>query len=379
MAQAARYLGPAGELPGWVPDAARSYLDHTECGLTIRALARRAGCHASTILRQVRKTESRRDDPLVDSLLDTLGAVRRARGSGPEPASKVPSAMTLKMIDDASLKRDATRILSALMRPGALLAVIPQVTTAVVVEEGGDGVPRRIATVEREVAEIMALKEWIGCTPQGKVSRYRITAAGRVALNRFLAEQETVRAGFAEAPSEFGAATAVSPGQFGKDPGQGTRRPGHAGVRRSAGAETPLQVLARRRDKDGALYLTPQLVAAGERLRTDFELVRIGAQPGTMNWDGLMAGAAGTARAAGGGSAAHRQIAARERLTRALRKLGPELGEVALITCCQQRGMEAAEAEMRMPARSGKYVLRIALNMLARHYGNEGGDADLIY
>jgi hypothetical protein len=379
----ARFAQPArtlGTWPAWVPDATRLYLDHIECGLTLRALARRRGCHASTILRQVRKTESRRDDPLVDSLLDTLGAVRRGQGLATDTFNKVPPAMTQKMIDDRALRRDATRILSALMKPGALLAVMPDVTTAVVLQDNVDGVPRPIATVEREVAEVMALKEWIRCTPKGRVSRYFITPAGRVALNRFLAEAETARAGFAEAQAAFDYRTRKSgEGIFSREPGDEIRPRGTK--RRVAGAETPLQVLARRRDKDGLPYLTPELVCAGERLRTDFELAQIGANPGGMSWEGLMTDGAGRARQnPPGGGAAERQLAAKERFVHALRALGPELGEVALITCCHQRGMEAAESELGMPARAGKFVLKIALNLLERHYRKSGReDFDLIY
>ncbi|MEO0864137.1 MAG: helix-turn-helix domain-containing protein, partial [Pseudomonadota bacterium] len=42
-------------LPLWVPQGAKHYLAHTEAGLPIRELARKCGCHASTILRQVRR------------------------------------------------------------------------------------------------------------------------------------------------------------------------------------------------------------------------------------------------------------------------------------------------------------------------------------
>ncbi len=59
-------------LPAWIPDAVRLYLDHTETGLSLRAIARRDGRHASTILRQVRRYEGRRDDPLLDEALESL-------------------------------------------------------------------------------------------------------------------------------------------------------------------------------------------------------------------------------------------------------------------------------------------------------------------
>ena len=64
-------------IPEWVPPDAYHYLSHVELGKPIRALARSAECHASTILRQIRRIETRRDDPLVDDALETLGRVSR--------------------------------------------------------------------------------------------------------------------------------------------------------------------------------------------------------------------------------------------------------------------------------------------------------------
>ena len=61
-------------LPDWVPMAEQHYLFHTETGFSIRAPARIANCHASTILRQVRRYEQRRDDPLIDDALRKLDA-----------------------------------------------------------------------------------------------------------------------------------------------------------------------------------------------------------------------------------------------------------------------------------------------------------------
>ena len=61
-------------LPAWLPDAVRLYLDHTTEGLSFRAIARRDGMHASTVLRQVRRYEGRRDDPLLDEALQALSS-----------------------------------------------------------------------------------------------------------------------------------------------------------------------------------------------------------------------------------------------------------------------------------------------------------------
>ncbi len=72
-------------LPSWLPPAVRLYLDHTEDGQSLRALARRDGRHASTVLRQVRRYEVRRDDPLLDEALQALSRDAKAHGPGPHP------------------------------------------------------------------------------------------------------------------------------------------------------------------------------------------------------------------------------------------------------------------------------------------------------
>jgi hypothetical protein len=65
--------------------------------------------------------------------------------------------------------------------------------------------------------------------------------------------------------------------------------------------------------------------------------------------------------------------AARERVAAALRDLGPGLGDVALRVCCFLEGIEAAERRMGWAARSGKIVLRIALQRLRRHFDETYG------
>ena len=62
----------ANDLPAWVPKSVQHYLADTESGCSIRELARSQECHPSTILRQVRKLEQRRDDPLFDDALSAL-------------------------------------------------------------------------------------------------------------------------------------------------------------------------------------------------------------------------------------------------------------------------------------------------------------------
>jgi DNA invertase Pin-like site-specific DNA recombinase len=57
-----------------------------------------------------------------------------------------------------------------------------------------------------------------------------------------------------------------------------------------------------------------------------------------------------------------------------LQYLGPGLGDIALKCCCYLEGLETAEKRMGWSARSGKIVLRIALQRLLQFYETELGD-----
>ncbi len=355
-------------LPDWVPDAARVYLAHTEKGRSIRQIAREAGCHASTVLRQVRRIETRRDDPLIDAALHTL-----SRPAGFQPTSMKDTAQMTEpdhdqpTPDEQTLAREARRILRRLSESGAVLAVAAQMDKAVVVRDLGEGGSARTAVVEAAIAQAMALKDWIACAEPGRISRYRITAAGRAALNRLMAEQESRLRGFAETQAGFdtGGQAEAALDAVDRDPRIKTGR--------YLLAESPLVALARRRDKDGTPFLDETLVAAGERLREDFELAQIGPRS-AQNWDHFLTGdaPAGTAGQDGYGA----EIA-RARVEAALRDLGPGLGDVALRCCCYLEGLETTERRLGWSARSGKIVLRIALQRLHRHYqerAKTGGD-----
>ena len=139
-------------------------------------------------------------------------------------------------------------------------------------------------------------------------------------------------------------------------------------------AESPIAALARRKGRDGKPLLSDDLVAAGERLREDFELGQMGPRV-AQNWDKFLTGGdRGTFNTSQGSG----PEAARDRVAAALRELGPGLGDVVLRCCCFLEGMEQAEKRMGWAARSGKIVLKIALQRLKRHYDETGGPGAMI-
>ncbi|HKL65752.1 MAG TPA: helix-turn-helix domain containing protein, partial [Roseovarius sp.] len=186
-----------------MPEAAVHYLAHIESGASIRALARRSGRHASTVLRQIRTFETRRDDLLVDDALRRLGGIfglARIPGSPTSEARMTPLSHSQTKDDgttlsEARLRREARRVLRRLCETGARLAVASEMDKAVVVRDTGAGQPTRTAVVEREVAEALALKDWIACDNPGRISRYHVTAKGRAALGALLAEEENTASG----------------------------------------------------------------------------------------------------------------------------------------------------------------------------------------
>lgn len=333
--------------PEWVPVAVSDYLLHTQDGRSLRELARHSSCEPSTILRRVRRVENRRDDPLVDLALDRLGRLRTRsmRQHRPEMERRTVSTAT-DLLDAKTIDDEARRVLRRMAEQGACLALAPAMDTAVVVRETGDGPALRTAVVDRPVAEALALKEWIARYGEGRILRYRITALGRTALKRLIAEAENGRV-----REETGAYRADP---FGDPDAEGKPY-------RYSMPESPLVALARRKDRRGQAFLSDDLLAAGERLREDFELSATG-ETNAIVWEDVILGA----ELPDGGPGGARD--AQTRVARALKALGPGLGDVVLRCCCRLEGLEATEKEMGWAARSGKIVLRIALQRLKIYY-----------
>ena len=134
-------------------------------------------------------------------------------------------------------------------------------------------------------------------------------------------------------------------------------------------AESPLGWLRQRKDKDGAPLISEIQFDAGERLRADFTFAHMSPRV-TVNWSGAFSGSSGARGAPGAGADIQDHvIAAAERVRRALGAVGPELNGILIDVCCHLKGLEHVERIARMPPRSARVVLLIALGSLARHYG----------
>ncbi|MDZ4134637.1 MAG: DUF6456 domain-containing protein, partial [Paracoccaceae bacterium] len=267
---------------------------------------------------------------------------------------------------DATIDREALRILRRLAEADTVLAIAPDMEKAAVLRSYSDGRSVRTAVLDRAVAHAFVLKDWISCRKPGRIATYQITPAGRAAFKRLVETQDQRRGatGMAEAASPFAAQHRVW------DTRTVTEDEGPRRVRYNL-AESPVAVLARRRDKDGKPFLDPELVDAAERLREDFELAQMGPRV-AQNWDRFLTGGDRGGYSADAGPAEGPR-GARDRVSGALRDLGPGLGDMVLRCCCFLEGLEVAEQRMGWSARSGKIVLRIALQRLRRHYDETYG------
>lgn len=117
-------------------------------------------------------------------------------------------------------------------------------------------------------------------------------------------------------------------------------------------AESPVQWLASRG------LLTDAQCRAGERLRADYERAGLAARV-TMRWDA----------APRASDASLARIDAHRRFHAALDAAGPGLADICWRVICAGEGIGGAEKALGWPTRSGKLVLGLALDRLARFYG----------
>ncbi|MEM9371774.1 MAG: DUF6456 domain-containing protein [Pseudomonadota bacterium] len=329
------------------------YLAHTGEGHSLRSLAEAAGTHPSTVMRAVRRVEEKRDDPLIDQLLDDLEGVESERKS-------VPAGPSVE-----ALGREVKRFLRRLCEPGSFLLIAPGS------DKGGifcaaNGHRKPIAMMPVASAVEFVKHDWIRITKRGTASiTYKVTDVGRQHLRRQLAETAEARVanGFADAQTPFLAQHRLEGERVFMDPTSGEQTALKVNL-----AESPLGWLSRRKGADGQPFLSPDEVEAGERLCSDFEVANLGPQVG-QDWRKFLTPGDKLSGSPRAGELGEGPMMARDRVAKALSSLGMGLADIAFRVCCFHEGLEACERRMGWSARSGKVVLKIALQRLAEHYG----------
>lgn len=122
-------------------------------------------------------------------------------------------------------------------------------------------------------------------------------------------------------------------------------------------AESPLTWLHARG------HLNDRLYDAGERLRADYERAQLGPKV-TMRWDPVRIRSTGESDL----SPSERQIAARARFDGAMTAAGSGLSDILWRVACAGEGLPQAERTLSWPVRSGKLVLKLALERVADFY-----------
>jgi len=123
-------------------------------------------------------------------------------------------------------------------------------------------------------------------------------------------------------------------------------------------AESPLRWLHARG------HLTDRELAAGECLRRDYEAAQL-APSVTMRWDPVRVDRLGPGA---GLTPGERQLAAKARFDAALAAAGAGLADVLWRVVCAGESLAGAERALGWPGRSGKLVLRFALDRVAEYY-----------
>lgn len=113
-------------------------------------------------------------------------------------------------------------------------------------------------------------------------------------------------------------------------------------------------------------HLSDRQFDAGEKLRADWERANLAPRI-TMRWDAAPV-AKGKRSSPALLNETEAQLAAKQRFTNAIDSLGSDLSDIAWRIICGGEGTPVAEKNLGWPARSGKLVLKIALDRLAIFY-----------
>lgn len=351
----------AGAKPALAADVA-TYLAHVSGGLTMRAIAKVQGRQPSTVMRAIRRVEALRDDPLVENAISALETDETFSASAPcnevVPMKSSAPARVKSRVKPLSASEKVA--LQRLAEPEAFLLVAKGAEKAGVFC-AKNGFRKPLSLLPVATATRFLTEDWLKRLSQSEhATRYVMTAAGRSMLRRLAAHNEAAP-GMAEAPAVF-----AGQHQLASERRVVNVETGDIETVKVNLGESPLGWLARRKDANGACLLSPEEVEAGERLREDYEMAQIGPKMG-QDWQRFLAPV--DRRSGPGRSPSEGPLFARERFAKAAEALGPGLSDAAIRICCFHEGLEATERRMGWSARSGKVVLKLALQRLVDHYG----------
>ncbi len=110
-------------------------------------------------------------------------------------------------------------------------------------------------------------------------------------------------------------------------------------------------------------YLSQRQFDAGEALRRDFEYAQLN-RMSTMSWSPVSYRGANN----NGLSHSEAQISAKARFDGALHSAGKDMRDICWRIICAGEALAHAEKDMGWPVRSGKLVLKLALDRIADYY-----------
>ena len=250
----------------------------------------------------------------------------------------------------AILSRAAQRLLAALAEPGVSAIPDPTRDGTMIVRGARGGVSIGRGAAPESACRELEAHDLVVALEGGRVRI--ISEAGRMHVRR--AEVSSSNTPFRDQHADVQTAMIME-----KD--------GPSEVAINA-AESPLDWLRRRKDRDGSPLIDATCHEAGERLRRDLTLG--GMMPSvTARWDGAIGSGGSASRDPA--AATDAMIAARQRVRNALSEVGQDFADLLVDLCGFLKGLETVERERRWPPRSAKVVVRLALRRLAEHYGLE--------
>ncbi len=271
---------------------------------------------------------------------------------------------------------EAGRLLRHLYDPGHTAVIGSLAPDRVILSSTRNGVSLGRGTVAVSAADLLLQR---GLVREASRGAFAVTDAGRAMAGRFadnLEERAVDVVPVAPMPSRKGrpanprrtAKAKAAPVERAVAPpgriiGEATlQHEGEAVTVQVNEAESPLAWLHRRRDRTGVPFIDATCFEAGERLRRDMTMARIMPRI-TSRWSPSTGGGSGPA------AATDAMVSARQRLDRALDAVDGDYAGILLDVCGFLKRIEDVERERHWPPRSGKVVLKLALQRLATHYG----------